>query len=163
MNPIALLLFLIIFLGAGPRETLEHFLKAKIVSDYKTVYELLFEESREGKTLNEFLSTRDEGMLIFSSMMKRADFEIAEFVENGDKASAIVRITLPDLINMDKITNELMPLFMPSLDREKILDINFDSIISIHYPNNIYPTLTKTDTMYMITENDIWKIELLKK
>ena len=53
-------------------------------------------------------------------MLKRADFEIIEFVENADRASVIVRITLPDFINMNKITNELIPLFMPLIDREKI-------------------------------------------
>ena len=145
--------------GDSPNSVLDTYLDAKFTSNYEVAYTVLSSGDKSIKSLNEYLEENDakEFAGLAKAFTEKSSYKIVSVNKEGDKALAIVELTVPD---GEKIAGELMGSLFSKMFDDDFDDKEMESMIGEKYKDKEIPMSTEIDTIQLVKEKEGWHIFL---
>lgn len=144
--------------GPKPKDVLSKYLDAYFRGRHEEAYQYISSNDKTSKSLEEYVSERreDQGPLagVFAS---RLTYEVKELTVNGDRATADIAITLPDIraLFADIFGAAFMSAFSEETDEKEI-----EKMLAEKYKDKEIPTMIRAESVDLVREADGWKIFL---
>ena len=141
----------------GPKDILNKYLNASLKGRYEEAYNHISSADKSIKTLDEYLRENDKKDIPFAkALISSVSYKILKVTEDGERASADVEITLPD---MEVIFRDIMgAAFASAFGNKKEKEI--EQALAKKYENANIPTTTQKQTFQLVKEQDGWKVFL---
>ena len=146
------------FAEPSPKEALNGYLSALLKDRHKKVYSFVSSEDKKVKTLGVYVSEKSENTNSLTSIIaNKSSFSIVAVDKTGDKATAEVKLTYPDMgiVLKDFFRAGLAAAFGGGGDENVVVEQ-----IAKNYEGKELPTTTETRDFNLVKEKDGWKVFL---